>query len=528
MKNNFLKKALKITAVFLVSAILAGTASSCNFFEIIEMPSSSYTSATGAPDNGTNAVPVKGGVLTMASTKYDTLDPLKTSNYYVDEALDLIYDGLATIDGTLKAVPVLADSFESTADCMTWTVKLKEDIQWHDGKYFSSEDVKFTIEKIMGDPEGKYYNCVENIASVEASDAYTIIIKCKDPDSFFAEKMYFPIIPKDKDVSSTPVGTGLYKFKSVNDQQLELEAFTKNAAPLGKNEPYISGVIVKFYASVTDVIYSDCDVVLVRYEDYDRVNGKIGYSVKKYVGTEYEVLAVNNTKDILKESAFRRAVAYAINVKDAVGSINSVKSVITDIPLLPEAWIRTMGSESISYDQQKAKDFLEMSGYSGQELTLLVNKDNEDRIKFAEYFKKNLEDIGMKIKIVEESAENIESKISEKDYELALIGIKVPLIDDVADFYISGSSKNFSGYANGELDELFKKLSDYIYDDERKSVYQDIEKVLLSDIPFVGLYFKQNFIFYNSGRVYGISSSNPNYMDILWGIEEWFLVEENK
>lgn len=501
---------------------------SCNFFEVMEMPED-YVASYPEAETPTVVTPREGGVLTVASTRYETLNPLTNTNYYMEEILSLVYDGLVSLNSSMQAVPVLAESLTPSADAREWTAKLRQNMIWHDGKYFSAEDVIYTIQTIQSDPNHKYAHCVSNIVSMEEPDAYTVIFKLQNPDSFFAEKLYFPIVPKHTTVDTIPVGTGLYKFAEQSANQMVFIAYGMNATIQEKQTPYIPTIQVHFYNSTAEVIYSDCDIVMVKSDDYEKISGKIGYSTKKYVSTEYEVLAFNVTKPVLSDSSVRRAIAYAIDRDGAVHTYSKVQATIADFPVVPQAWIRASSQLAYSYDVDTAQKLLKNAGYTAEQLTFscLVNKENALRLTYATYFKEKLAEVGITLNITEATAEEITQKLAAKDYDLAFVGMNVSQVDDLASYYGTNGANNITGYANESLDALFTRLSGYIYENERKTIFAEIENILLTDEPYIGLYYKQHFIFYNKNRVYGVGNINPSFCKKFMNIESWFIVEEH-
>ena len=465
----------KMMLCILCSIFFVCCMTSCNFFEVLEMPDD-YVANYPEEETPEVITPREGGILTVASTQYTTLNPLDNTNFYMEEVLNLIYDGLVSLNNQMQAMPVLAEKLQPSADAREWTVSLRQNMIWHDGKYFSAEDVIHTVQLIQKNANHKYAHCVNNIISMEAMDAYTILFKLQNPDSFFAEKMFFPIVPKHTEVNNVQVGTGLYKFAEKSEKQLVLISYGMNATVQGKKVPYIPTIEVRFFENTTDVIYSDCDVVMVKGEDYHKISGKIGYSTKKYISTEYEVLAFNVTKNVLSDSAVRRAIAYAIDRDGAIDNFFKVESSVSDIPLPSACWIRASSQLFYSYDLEAAQKLLANKNYTEKQLTFtcLVNKENALRVKYANYFKKKLAEVGITLKIEEVTADVLTQKLSENQYDLALIGMNISQLDDLADYYGSNGVYNVSGYANGELDGLFTKLSGYIYENERKTIFSQI------------------------------------------------------
>jgi peptide/nickel transport system substrate-binding protein len=60
-----------------------------------------------------------------------------------------VYEGLFDYDNDGKMVPMLAESYTMSADGKTVTFKLRKGVKWHDGKPFTSADVKFTILEVL-------------------------------------------------------------------------------------------------------------------------------------------------------------------------------------------------------------------------------------------------------------------------------------------------------------------------------------------------------------------------------------------
>src|SRR5262252_5818036 len=145
----------------------------------------------------------------------------------------IFYEPLAGWDNDGNLIPVLAAEVPTpengglAADAMSVTWKLKRNVQWHDGKPFTSADVVFNWE-YASDPAtaavtiGSYKDI-----KVQAIDAYTVRVEYTKPSPFWADPFVSVrgmIIPKHlfeayKGAKSReapnnlkPVGTGPYKF----------------------------------------------------------------------------------------------------------------------------------------------------------------------------------------------------------------------------------------------------------------------------------------------------------------------------
>ena len=104
------------------------------------------------------AQPKQGGSMTMSlDPEPSILVSALNSASPVYVVSSKMFDGLVTYDKDFNLIPRLATEWNVSDDGRTVTFKLREGVTWHDGKPFSSEDVKFTFMEILKKrhPRGK-------------------------------------------------------------------------------------------------------------------------------------------------------------------------------------------------------------------------------------------------------------------------------------------------------------------------------------------------------------------------------------
>ncbi len=164
-----------------------------------------------------------GGVLVHGATggsSKDTLDAHSpVTNPDIARTMNL-YEPLLIWDNQYKIAPALAESVTPSDDAMTWTVKLRQGVTFHNGKDVTPEDVLFSIKRVA-DPKaptsaGVALAPIIDLNQTKKVDASTIEIKLKSPyavlDYLLAEYT-FGIVPTDYDPKN-PVGTAAFKYKS--------------------------------------------------------------------------------------------------------------------------------------------------------------------------------------------------------------------------------------------------------------------------------------------------------------------------
>src|SRR5262249_36301493 len=97
----------------------------------------------------TAAQPRAGGTLTIVQgAEPAALVSAGHPSTFIGTVSTKIHEGLLDYDFDLRPRPVLAESWTASADGKTYTFKLRRGVTWHDGKPFTSADVKFSLEEI--------------------------------------------------------------------------------------------------------------------------------------------------------------------------------------------------------------------------------------------------------------------------------------------------------------------------------------------------------------------------------------------
>ncbi|NDA08585.1 MAG: ABC transporter substrate-binding protein, partial [Alphaproteobacteria bacterium] len=135
-----------------------------------------------------------------------------------------VYEGLFDYDNDGKMVPMLAESYTMSADGKTVTFKLRKGVTWHDGKPFTSADVKFTILEVLKKVHPRGPNSFREVSSIDTPDDHTAVFNLDNPAPYMMRSFSAyesPIVPKHllegQDIKSAPlannpVGTGPFKF----------------------------------------------------------------------------------------------------------------------------------------------------------------------------------------------------------------------------------------------------------------------------------------------------------------------------
>lgn len=115
-----------------------------------------------------------------------TQDPQLISGRMEGEINRCIYDQLFDVAPDGSQINWLGTEFSSNPEGTEWTVKMQEGTRFHDGSPVTAEDVKFTYERLLANPEFQHSTPFRDLlASVEAPDATTVVFKCSKPAPLF-------------------------------------------------------------------------------------------------------------------------------------------------------------------------------------------------------------------------------------------------------------------------------------------------------------------------------------------------------
>jgi peptide/nickel transport system substrate-binding protein len=208
--------------------------------------SSSSSSATSG------GKPQRGGSLRVAmvgGTPDDTLEAGAAYNFPEVMRNFALYNGLVALDSSGKSISMeLAEEISSSPDAMTWTIRLKPEISFHDGRPLTAKDVLFTFNRIA-DPKllltGATALAPVDLAGAKVIDPLTLRLPMKSPYATFVEQIcnnyYMGIVPEGYDPAK-PIGTGPFKFESFTAGQQSV--FARNPNYFKSGLPYLDKLTI--------------------------------------------------------------------------------------------------------------------------------------------------------------------------------------------------------------------------------------------------------------------------------------------
>jgi peptide/nickel transport system substrate-binding protein len=148
--------------------------------------------------------------------------------------------------------PGLAVSAEPNADATKWVLKLRDGVEFHDGKPFTSEDVVYNFKALWGDAASNYSSAfltgLVDFNNVRALDKLTVEVPLVIPQAQFPSILglfnfgVLPVGATPASVAQKPIGTGPFKFASFTPGQQSVFDANKNYWEEGK--PYVDRLVI--------------------------------------------------------------------------------------------------------------------------------------------------------------------------------------------------------------------------------------------------------------------------------------------
>ena len=175
------------------------------------------------------------------------------------------FDTLMALDLNNEPQPWLAKSVEASADSKVWTLTLETDVKWHDGRPFTAEDVKFTIEYFQKNIHGRFSTPLRDVTSVEirGNDTVVITVSASKPGWRYQFLSDVPMIPKHvweneaepKKATDLKYNTGTGPYRLVEHRAGQFYRFQSNPDYF-KGTPLVDEIVMPIITEVTSAFAS--------------------------------------------------------------------------------------------------------------------------------------------------------------------------------------------------------------------------------------------------------------------------------
>ena len=510
-RRTLLKAAGGLGAIALLEACAPGST---------RTPNASAAGAEGyiLPGVGT---PKRGGTLNLAiagaTSEPVSWDPvigalLPSQGGYMSPYEFLLFDRAKSF-GDIEKVPGLAESWETSADGITWTFHIKKGIRWQNlppvnGRELVAEDVAWTFRHYAANGYLKSkYTIVDKIA---VPDKYTIVFTLKNPYAPFlsATLMFdFVILPHEiydqyGNFKDHPVGTGAWMLERWD--RGSLMSFKPNPdywqmGADGKPLPYMSSYKVFGYPDQAGL------VAAIRAGQVDYHSPGVGgftdlTAIKELKSSRPDLvywdgnlsnmtaIAFNMKKAPWNNVKVRQAIALGIDKDEVIAAGQAgdpIRSGLIPVPLTDYAWPLDKIKQRYPFDKQAAQRQLKDLGVSGMTIELTQNAPGNSE---SQVIASQLSDLGFKVNI--NTPPNVPTGIAnitagKFDLSFYIHSTSFEIDDYVSRYWATTGPLNLWGYSNAEFDALCIKEQQELDPTKRQSYVEQAHEILYREMAAI-------------------------------------------
>ncbi len=498
--------------------------------------------------------PIQGGTfVTIGHHDVSTLSPDNDSETVIVAVVWQIHDALYMVNDQYELEPVLAESYEPSADGLTYTFKLREGVTFHNGDPFTSADVKYTYDWIKDTANASTRNgLMDLVESVESPDDLTVVVNLTAADATFMvntatiliyPSAYHAEVGEDA-YSGAPVGTGAFRLADPGDW------VPAQRTVLQVNEEYFRGRpnFDQFQIDIVpeangrwaalDTGAADNSIWSLNAEDNTLLEESGNFTVYLTLNNAVNHFVLNNERPMLSDVNVRKALLHATNRQAFIDDVYLGQAVLATSNLSPnvEAFYNPE-VPTYDYDVEGANALLDEAGWvagddgvrakDGQRLafTLAVIQGDTQRRPEAEAAQDWYQDIGVEMELLEVT--DAVAGMIEGTYDAALFnwvyggGNGEP---DARDTLKSDGASNFSHFSNEEMDTLLDQGVVELDQAARVEIYNRVQEIVAENVPFLYFLHPQGYSFWaNSiqGLPETVLSSENLYQSVyrLWKTE---------
>jgi len=441
----------------------------------------------------------------------------------------LTYSGLMKISNDGDLIPDLASTVTVSEDGTTYSIALRDDIYFHDGEPFTSDDVLFTINLIQNDElksplRGNWSDVV-----IEAVDEYNLLITISEPYAPFIENFSIGILPAHiwreipieqvpfSEYNTTPIGTGPYLVKDATFSRSGTVQEYRLGTANNYHQVLITEVSVVFYSNEAELLAAmntgnvDATAYLsaerIELLDTDRWN-----VTEQPLPRMFGLFFNQNRSTVLRDAAVREALEITIDrvtlIDNALGGagIPSPNAIALSQTGLESSEATTQLESSARIEQ--AQSVLEAADWTQTEQGFWEKEDDNGTIPLEvtvrtantpeldavlQEISSAWRTLGVAVETEQyEQTDLVQSVIRPREFSTLLFGIDMSRSQDLYPFWHSSQQNdpglNIAQYTNISVDQLLETARTTQDEAERQEAQTAASEIITAERPAILLF----------------------------------------
>lgn len=434
--------------------------------------------------------PKKGGIFKMGSLggeSTNSLDPATWASQMPYHVGRQFADPLVEVaaDGSIESR--LAESVESSADAKTWTFKIRQGVEFHNGKTMTTEDVLKTMQRHSNEEsKSGALGIMQGIESMKADgDMFSVTLAEGNADLPYLMADYHLMIQPDggMDAPDAGIGTGPYKVDA-NEPGVR-NTFTKFENYWGDDAHYDGVEII----AINDATARTAALQAGQVHAINRVEPKIAgllnrapnLTVNSTPGRGHYVFIMHADTAPFDNNELRLALKYAINRSEIVEKIlQGYGSVGNDMPINAAYPLFDTSIPQREFDLAKAAEHYKKSGHDGSPIILrTADGAFPGAVDAAALFQQTAAQAGIPLEIKREPNDGYWSEVWNKQPFCASYWGGRPVQDQMySTAYLSTADWNDTNFNNPEFDKMLLEARAELDTAKRKGIYSKMGMIV--------------------------------------------------
>jgi peptide/nickel transport system substrate-binding protein len=449
---------------------------------------------------GAAGTPSRGGILYFGlSTDPANFDPHVSTGAASDYLRQLAYNSLLQFDANGEIVGDLAEEY-GFSDPRTYVVRLRPDVEFHDGSTLTADDVVFSVRRMQDKATAaSSAPLLAGIVEVVARDARTVEMRLAEPDVALPYALALPptLIVSRRWVESganpktSVMGTGPFRFvERVPGVATTYERFESYFEPA---LPYLNGIVFQpmsdDYARVTALRAATVDMidyVPATHVDVITRNPQLQFTSDTNFGFGY--VGFDLAQKPFDDVRVRKAFAMSIDRDAVLDTAFLGHGAAMDGSLMPQDFAPYASGfdGNTPYDPDHARSLLRQAGVEGLRVPMVTTSSYSVIFRPAQAMLPSLRSSGLDIDLVPQEWLTFRTSVTAKDFPVHAWGTAPKFGDPASLSDFLGSSgvlaKTFS-FSDPETDRLLAEGRRAQDPGLRMEIYADLERRALELVP---------------------------------------------
>jgi peptide/nickel transport system substrate-binding protein len=486
-----------------------------------------------------------------------SLNPIATTNTMANHAQSLLYLPLVEVNRDLGFDYRLAESI-TTEDNKTFTVKLRQNVRWTDGRPVTANDLIF-IYNVFTDPivgrNNSDYNKVEGTDQAglrpegtsetrgfKKIDDYTVSVTLKYPVTMnvfnltlgavrpLPRHIYENVPPENlrshPPLFSPAVTNGPFKYKEYVPGQyisyVRNDDFYLGAPKLDAfNFKILTGAQITAQLESGEIDMNFAYVGAIPAEDYDRVQ-RIEH-LRTFLDEPIGVQVLYFNCEFINNIKVRQAMNLAIDREGIYKNILKERGYLTGVPWTYRIEYFNEAASAYEYNPEKARQLLAESGWDlNKRIVFAVPTGDTTRERVANILLESFKAVGLNNIVIEKAdyATTL-SNVQHNNYEISIVAMPEIPLNQIYYLRVYGSQRwTWTNFQNPRGDELLDIIESGIEPEALKAAYYEMEQLIADEASAVCVYSLLPLNAVNKRVVYG---EIPHYGPLLeihkWDVE---------